>query len=155
MSIIDELIKYSRLEESYARELGLLAERLHHPVLKAIFAGIAKDSEKHSVFYRAIADALSRAQPFIKEEELKEISEVIEKHIETEAKMLEEARQLLQSTSDPRAKLLLAAIVEDEAKHHALLVSVKKRIAEPEAFTEETMWDMVWKESPWHGTPGG
>lgn len=155
MSILDELAKYSRLEESYAKQLSALSEKIRHPVLKAIFAGIAKDSEKHSVFYRAIAEALSGSQPFLIEEELREIAEVIGKHIEMEAKMLEEARKLLDSTSDPRAKLLLAAIVEDEARHHALLVSVKKRIAEPETFTEETLWDMVWKESPWHGTPGG
>ena len=155
MSALEKALEYSEIEEKYARELQSLASRIKHPALRAIFAGIAKDSEKHSLLYKSIAELLARTQPFISVEELREVSAVIERHVETEAKMLEEAKRLLESTNDPRVKLLVAAIADDEAEHHALLFSVKKRIAELETLTEQVLWDMVWRDSPWHGAPGG
>jgi len=155
VSTVDEVLKFAQLEERYSEELKKLAESLRHPVLKALFAGIAKDSEKHSLMYRAIADLLSRQQPAISEEDLKGISEAVERHIETEAKMLEEAKKLLAGSDDPRVKLIVAAIADDESKHHAVLVSIKKRIAEAETLKEYMVWDLIWRDSPWHGAPGG
>jgi len=32
---------------------------------------------------------------------------------------------------------------------------LKKNIAEESALTEEVFWNMVWKDSSWHGAPGG
>ncbi|MEM4717465.1 MAG: ferritin-like domain-containing protein [Desulfurococcaceae archaeon] len=155
MDIVSRFLQYSQLEEKYAEEIKRLGDMINHPVLKALFHGIARDSEKHGYMYRSIAELLSKIQPYISEKDLEEISKVIKKHVETEARMLEEARRLLLETSDPRVKLLIAAIADDEAKHHALLKSIEKRIAEEETLREDIIWDMIWKDSPWHGTPGG
>ncbi len=155
MNEINKILEFSKLEKQYAEELRKLGESIKHPVLKTLFLSIAKDSEKHSLMYEAIHQVLTQTQPFISEEELKRIAQEIQKHIETEAKMLEEAEKILSSSQDPRIKLLASAIVEDEAKHHALLQSIKKRIAEEETLSEKILWDMIWKDSPWHGTPGG
>jgi hypothetical protein len=51
-------------------------------------------------------------------------------------------------------KLILGAIYSDEVEHHKVLVSVKERLAKAEVLTEQDFWDMVWRDSPWHGTPG-
>jgi len=155
MSTHSKIIEFIQLEKKYAEELKNLAEATKHPVLRTLFLGIAQDSLKHSMMYEAILQLTSQIQPFISLEELKDIATAISKHIETELKMLEEARKLLSTSQDPRIKLLVAAIADDEAKHHALLLAIKKNIAEEEAFTEEIYWDLVWKDSPWHGTPGG
>jgi len=155
LSIIDKVIEYLKLERQYAEELKTLAESIKHPVLRALFLGISQDSLKHSLMYEAIKQVLEQTQPFITIEELKKIASTIEKHIKTEAKMLEEARKIFSTSQDPGVKLIAAAIADDESKHHTLLLDIKKRIAEEEALTEERIWDMIWKESPWHGTPGG
>jgi rubrerythrin len=155
MSTHSKIIEYIQLEKKYAEELKNLAEAIKHPVLRTLFLGIAQDSLKHSVMYEAILQLTSQIQPFIALEELKNIATIISKHIETELKMLEEARKLLSTSQDPRIKLLVAAIADDEAKHHALLLAIKENIAKEEALTEQVYWDLVWKDSPWHGTPGG
>jgi rubrerythrin len=155
MSTHSKIIEYIQLEKKYAEELKNLAETIKHPVLRTLFLGIAQDSLKHSMMYEAILQLTSQIQPFIALEELKNIATIISKHIETELKMLEEARKLLSTSQDPRIKLLVAAIADDEAKHHALLLAIKENIAEEEALTEQVYWDLVWKDSPWHGTPGG
>jgi hypothetical protein len=155
LSIIDKVIEYSKLERKYAEELKTMAESIKHPVLRALFLSISQDSLKHSLMYEAITQLLEQTQPFITIEELRKITTTIEKHIETEIKMLEEAKKIFSTSQDPRVKLITAAIINDEINHHILLLDIKKRIAEEEALTEEKIWDMIWKESPWHGTPGG
>jgi rubrerythrin len=155
MSTHSKIIEFIQLEKKYAEELKNLAEATKHPVLRTLFLGIAQDSLKHSMMYEAILQLTSQIQPFITLEELKDIATTISKHIETELEMLEEARKLLSTSRDPRIKLLVAAIADDEAKHHALLLAIKKNIGEEEALTEQVYWDLVWKDSPWHGTPGG
>ncbi len=142
-------------EKKYAEELRKLAEKIKHPVLEALIKGIASDSEKHSIFYSAVEELLSRVQPLLTEEELEEIKKGIRKHIEMEAKMVEFTRKMAQETDDPRLKLVFSAIHEDELKHHKLLLDIEKKIAELETFTEEDLWDAIWKDSPWHGSPGG
>lgn len=153
---IAELLKnMSEKEKKYAEELNNLSEKFRHPVLQALIRGIAKDSEKHSIFYAALAKLVGDIQPMITEEELRIIKEGLEKHIETEAEMIEFTRRLAGETSDPRQKLIFLAIYEDEVKHHKILLDIHRNIAEKEAFTEEQLWDSVWKDSPWHGAPGG
>lgn len=155
MSIAEKLLEFAQLETKHSEELRKLADSIKHPVLKALFTAISMDSAKHSSMYRALHELLTNPQPFISEEDLKLIAKTIKKHVETEVMMLEEARKLLASSSDPRVKLVMAAIADDEAKHHELLKSIEKRIAKLETLTEEIYWNMIWRDSPWHGTPGG
>ncbi len=149
-----ELVERLAEEElEYARELEETASKIKHPVLRALFQGIAKDSEKHSLYYRAIAEYL-RGTPFLSEEELKTIEDAIQKHIEEESKGIREAQEMLEKTSDPKLKLLFAAILEDEKRHHALLIDIRDKIARKETVTEDDFWEAVWRDSPFHGTPG-
>lgn len=57
--------------------------------------------------------------------------------------MISLTRKLLDEISDPRLKLVLSAIYEDEIKHHELLLSIKKNIAKCEKYGEEELWDAI------------
>lgn len=46
-------------------------------------------------------------------------------------------------------------IHDDEVRHHKLLLSLQKKIAEAETLTEADVWEMVWKDVAYHGAPGG
>lgn len=153
--IVDFARELVKIENTYADELRNLASIIEHPVLRALFLSIAKDSEKHALMYEAVISVLTKTQPFISENDLKTIKNVIKKHIETEVKMLEKARQILESIDNPQVKLIAAAIVDDEGRHHRLLVNIQDKIAEIETLTENILWEMIWRDSPWHGTPGG
>lgn len=152
---VDELLELAQLEEAYARELEKLARSTKHPALRALIEGVAKDSEKHALMYRAVVELVSATQPFISEEEYKEIAVIISEHVETETRMLEKAKDIALSSIDPRTKLLVSAIVDDEYRHHELLLSIKNNVVKAETLTEELLWQMIWKDSPWHGAPGG
>jgi rubrerythrin len=105
--------------------------------------------------YKAVIEVLESTQPFISEEDLKRVTVSINQHIETEIKMLNIALSIASEAKDPRVKLLISAIADDESRHHKLLLNIKEKIAKPETLTEDILWEMIWKDSPWHGTPGG
>ncbi len=153
--LINIVHEMSLKEEEYARELRELATKFKHPVLQALILGISKDSEKHSIFYKSIEELLRKTQPLITEEELEIIKKGIRKHIKMEAQMIEFTKNILDKVNDPRLRLVFSAIYEDEVKHHKLLIDIERNIAERETFAEEDLWEAVWRDSPWHGTPGG
>ncbi|MFX0052496.1 MAG: ferritin-like domain-containing protein, partial [Candidatus Hermodarchaeota archaeon] len=56
---------------------------------------------------------------------------------------------------DEKEKMIIKAILNDEIRHHTLLKKIHKMIVEKETITEQDLWDMSWKDSLFHGTPGG
>ncbi len=139
----------SQREKEYARELEELARSLPNPVLRVLLEGIAEDSYKHSKIYLAALDVLDGKVGMISRRELEDLKRAIKKHVEEEARMVRLARELADSTENPRLKLLLEAVYEDEVRHHALLKAIEKYVEEHEAIDEEEFWEQVWKESRW------
>ena len=152
---LDKIVKMIEEEKRYADELERLSESFKHPVLQGLIKGISLDSRKHSILYAAIADLLKQTQPGLTEDELEIIKKGIEKHIELEAEMVRLTGEWSEKVDDPRLKLLLKAIHEDEVKHHKILVDIKEKLAKEETITEADIWNAIWKDSPWHGGPGG
>ncbi|AFH43140.1 ferritin-like domain-containing protein [Fervidicoccus fontis] len=150
-----EVKEFAILEKEYAKILLELSKKIKHKALSSIFESLSKDSEKHATLYETISELLSNEQPFISEEDFRLIERTINEHITTEAKMIEESRKILNNIKDPRVRLLAAIIYEDEEKHHKLLLTVKEDIAKKETFSETDFWNMVWRDSPYHGAPGG
>lgn len=143
-----------KLESDYAEDLRSVVSAFKHPILQTLIYGISYDSEKHSMFYASLINMLEKGA-ILSEDELRTISTVIDNHIRVEEMMIESTRDLLKLYDDDRFKLVLSAIYNDELLHHKLLLSIKKAIAEAATITEETIWNMVWKDSPYHGTPAG
>jgi hypothetical protein len=50
---------------------------------------------------------------------------------------------------------LVSSILEDEKRHHGLLKQVLEILVKGETITEADWWDMLWKDVPFHGSPGG
>lgn len=153
--MVKHFLELADLEVRYSAELRALSERLRHPVLKALFNAIAGDSIKHSQIYRAIVDLLTSVHPLLSDRDVEDVAGVISKHIRTESAMIEETKKLLDRVTDPRVRILISAVHSDEVTHHSILVSIERNIARKEVFTEEEFWNQVWRDSPWHGAPGG
>ena len=154
-NIVEKMRDTAILEKNYAEKLRELSKKLKHPVLRGLFHAVAYDSEKHAMLYEVLSELLASTQPMISEEDLEFIVESVEEHIRLESEMIEFTRKLLEETADPRLKLVLSAILDDEINHHRILVDIRDKIARRETFTEEDFWNMVWKDSPYHGAPGG
>ena len=142
-------------EKIYANELRALADEINHPVLKALISGIASDSEKHSKYYEAIATLLGSKHLLMAQEKLDLIRNSVRRHIEVEAEMLRLTKEWAEKVDDPRLKLILMTIHDDEVRHHSLLVGIERHIARAETLTEQDLWVMIWNDSVWHGASGG
>ena len=151
----DDLRECAELERNHAKELRDLAFKIRHPLLSAMITAISKDSEKHSLLYEALAELVAGTQPMLSEDELRMIVNAVSEHVKSEGKMVSISKALLKEAERPEAKLILSAILDDEVTHHKMLESIRDKIAKAETYSEEELWDAVWKESPWHGAPGG
>jgi rubrerythrin len=72
-----------------------------------------------------------------------------------EAELIKKISQILPSVEDAKVKLLLSAILADEKRHHELLKMVLEILVRGETITEEDWWELLWKNVPFHGAPGG
>jgi len=153
--ILSLVKKWLKEEVDYANELFDLASSLNHPVLRALFQAIAKDSEKHHLILSAIRDYIEDKRPLITQDDLEKIKAKIKEHVDEESKAIQELSRLKEQVDNPALLLLIEAMLEDEKKHHALLVQIQKMIAEKEAVSEQELWEALWLHSPWHGGPGG
>jgi hypothetical protein len=43
----------------------------------------------------------------------------------------------------------------DEKRHHELLKEILEILVKGETITESDWWDVLWKNVPFHGSPGG
>jgi rubrerythrin len=130
-------------------------DKLGNAFIKELLLGISMDSNKHATLLKSLRKAVEGPTPFISTEERNKIAKGIEKHIQMEATAIETYGELVEKSDNEQVKTIAAMIREDEKRHHKLLKEMHRLIVEPETLTEDMIWDMIWKDSPWHGSPGG
>jgi rubrerythrin len=72
-----------------------------------------------------------------------------------ESELIKKIGKKLPSIENEKVRLLLNAILTDEKRHHKLLKEVLEILVRGETITEEDWWDVLWKNVPFHGAPGG
>lgn len=124
-------------------------------LVKNLIQAIAIDSNKHALMLNAILARVESKTPFIEETKRDELGKDIQTHIELEAEAINTYEELIPEMQDPGSKQVIQYILEDEKRHHKLLTQLYKLVIEKETITEEDLWDLTWKDAPWHGGPGG
>jgi rubrerythrin len=98
---------------------------------------------------------LTSVSQALTQEHLDKQRDLVEKHIRMEAELIKKIEKTLPTVENRKVKLLLNAILEDEKRHHGLLKNILEIIVHGEAITEDDWWDVLWKNVPFHGSPGG
>ena len=142
------------LEHIIVEAITRSLKTIRNPVAKQVLRAIAFDSQKHAGIYNT-AIALSSVTPALTDEEFTRLKETTERHIEDEEKAISALDEFMKGVKDEKIKFLLESIAADERKHHQLLKKVVELIVRREAITEEDWWEILWKNVPFHGTPGG
>ncbi len=151
LKFIDRQIE---LEDRIIKIVEENVSKLGNVFVKELFLGIAQDSKKHQMLLRALRTSLERPTPFISTHERNLIGAGIEKHIQLEARAIETYSEL-EKTDNDQVRTIAAIIKEDEIRHHALMKELHKTVVEMETLTEDLIWELIWKDAPWHGSPGG
>jgi len=153
-----ELISFFReqakLEVEIVKSIDKALRNLKNPVVVSVLKGMSLDSIKHADMYRAAESVVSVA-PAMSEKELDHLNEVVSWHIDNEEKIMNRLNDAIKKTNDPKVKLLLESIAADEKRHHELLKTIMDTVVRGETITEDEWWEIIWRNVPFHGAPGG
>lgn len=154
-----QFVKFLRtqanLEKLIVRTAKAGVKNTRNKLVRYLIEGIALDSSKHALLLKALIAHLESRTPFISQEKRDELGDTIREHIELESQAIETYSDLIPKATDPTVKQILLSILEDERRHHLLLQQIFHLVIEKETLTEEDLWELTWKDVPFHGAPGG
>lgn len=153
--IIVFLKEQIKIENMIVESLNNELSGMLNPVVKSVLKGISLDSVKHAEIYESAVRLLTKISQALTQKQLDKQRELVEKHIHMEEELIEKINQVIPSIKNERVRLLLDAILSDEKRHHELLSKVLDIIVRGETITEADWWDILWKNIPFHGAPGG
>jgi len=138
-------------------------EGVKNEFVKDLISSINFDSHKHKRLMTGLIKKHEGVQAFVPEKLSDGIKDNIKKHIELESeaiksykKIIDELKKLDLATDDKKELTVLKAILEDEIRHHALLLRIQEVIVDNETLTSDDLFDMLWEESPsYEGSPLG
>lgn len=159
MSSNEKLIGFLKrqivIENEIVDSLNNALGDIKNPPVKGVLKGISLDSVKHAELYASAIKLLTSTSQALTQEHLDEQKRLVEKHIKLEAELIEKLVKVVPSIENEKVKLLLDAILSDEKRHHELLKMVLEILVKGETITEDDWWDVLWKNVPFHGSPGG
>jgi ribonucleotide reductase beta subunit family protein with ferritin-like domain len=147
--------KQIEIENRIVDSLNDALVNIQNPSVKGVLKGISLDSVKHAELYASAIKLLTMTSQALKQEHLDEQKKLVEKHIAMEAELIEKLSRVFPTIENAKVRLLLEAILVDEKRHHQLLKMVLEIIVRGETITEDDWWDILWKNVPFHGSPGG
>lgn len=153
--LVDFIKKQITIEHAIVSSLNKSLAEIGNPTVKGVLKGISLDSLKHAEMYESALKLLTSVSQALTQENLDKQRELVEKHIQLEAELIEKIGNVLPTVENNKVKLLLNAILADEKRHHALLKAVLEILVRGETITEADWWDILWKNVPFHGAPGG
>ncbi len=153
--LVDFLRRQISVEKKIVRSLSKSLREIGNPAVKGVLKGISLDSAKHAEMYNSAAMLLTTIPRALTQEQLDTQKDLVEKHIEMELELIQKISEELPTVENDKVKLLLEAILADERRHHELLKKILEILVHGETITEQDWWDIMWKNVPFHGTPGG
>jgi acyl-CoA synthetase (AMP-forming)/AMP-acid ligase II len=155
----DELVTFLKeqikIENKIMESLNSALREIGNPTVKGVLKGISLDSVKHAEMYAAAVKLLTSVSQALTQEHLDKQRKLVKEHIRIEAGLIERISEVIPSVENEKVGVLLNAILLDEKRHHKLLKEVLEILVRGETITEEDWWDVLWKNVPFHGAPGG
>jgi hypothetical protein len=143
------------IEKEIVEAVNKGLKSIRNPPVRGVLRGISLDSMKHAELYSAAITLLTQVSQALTQDDLDAQRELVEKHIQMEAELIKKLEKVTPSIENKKVKFLLRAIFDDERRHHAMLKVVLEIIVRGETISEDDWWDLLWKDSPFHGSPGG
>jgi len=153
--LVNFLKEQIKVEKKIVKSLDSSLGEIGNPAVKGVLKGISLDSVKHAEMYSSAVKLLTSVPQALTQEHLDKQRELVETHIRLEKELIKRISEVMPSIENKKVKLLLNAILFDEKRHHELLKEILEILVRGETITEEDWWDVIWKNVPFHGAPGG
>jgi len=133
--IIQNMNHWKKVENDSVASTGRIIEKTGNPIIRLVMEIIQRDSQMHYRVQETIADSLERGTVSLSIDELADVWEMIEKHIELERETIKLAKASLEEIGSNKGMLVQAYLLEyllkDEEKHDSMLAkleAVKKNV---------------------------
>jgi rubrerythrin len=153
--LVEFLKEQVKVENKIVDALNKSLPEIDNPTVKGVLKGVSLDSVKHAEMYASAVRLMTTVSKALTQENLDKQKNLVERHIQMEADLIKKISKVLPTVKDNKVKLLLSAILEDEKRHHGLLKQILEILVKGETITEADWWDIIWKDVPFHGSPGG
>ncbi len=127
--IVSNMRRWQKIENASVASTGQIIEKTNNPVVRMVMEIIQRDSQFHYRVQEFIADSLESKAVAINPEEIGEVWDMIEKHIQLEKKTVELAEEALAALKGRKMlvqEYLLNYLLHDEEKHNRVLEEMEK-----------------------------
>ena len=122
--IVANMRKWMKIENAAVASTGRVVEKCDNPIIRTVMEIIQRDSLMHHRVQEMVADSLEGKTVTLNPDELVEVWDLVEKHIEIEKQTIELATECLEALKGKKMvvqEYLINYLLEDEKKHDALL----------------------------------
>lgn len=127
--LVDTLRKWQQLEERSAASAAEIVEASDHPLLRQVMEIIRSDSERHREVQQLVIDTLTERAPSLTPEQMADVWDRVEEHVELEQSMIRSVEEALAGVSGQSLMIqeyLLRYLLADERKHQTLLTELDR-----------------------------
>lgn len=131
--IVANMRKWQKIENASISSTSRVIEKTENPIVRLVMEIIQRDSQMHHRVQEMIADSLESKAITLTPEEVGDVWNMIEKHIELEKQTIELGKASLNEIKGKKGMVVQAYLLEyllkDEEKHDAILdklLSVKR-----------------------------
>ena len=114
------LKEWYSLEDQTIKLAEDLMKKSDNSFVKVIMEMIKRDSEKHKIMQQFAIDHLTKEAFRLTPQELIPLGEVLEKHIQAEAKSMGLANSAITMSRDYFVNFIVSYLMADEIKHHEM-----------------------------------
>lgn len=125
--IVDNMKRWQKIENDAVTSTDKVIKKTENTIVRLIMEIIQRDSKMHHRIQELIAESLTSKAISLTPDELGDVWELIEQHIDLERKTVELANEALGAITGKKMlvqEYLLQYLLEDEKKHNHVLDSL-------------------------------
>ena len=119
--LVATLKKWQKVEDDSVKSTSEIISKTNNPVVKQIMEIIRQDSAMHKKVQQLIIDSFEKEALYLSPEELGDVWNMVENHIELEKETIRLAEESRKNSKSFFVRYLLGYLMTDEQKHNEIL----------------------------------
>ena len=120
-NLVKTLKKWQKIEDESVKSTSAIIAKTKNPIVRQIMEIIKQDSAMHKKVQQVIIDSFEKEAINFDPEELSDIWEMVENHIELEKETIRLAEESRKNSNSFIVRYLLGYLMTDEQKHNDML----------------------------------
>lgn len=124
-NLVATLKKWQKIEDASVKSTSEIIAKTKNPIVRQVMEIIKQDSAMHKRVQQLIIDSFEKEAIQLQPEELSEVWDLVEKHIELEKETIRLCEESRQNSNKFVVRYLLGYLMTDEQKHNDVLAQLE------------------------------